>query len=245
MKKLSSNTRSRVALAVLAALGLASNAAAQGGADWIDASAIDGVTNVRQLSDGSVELVLENGETVRVDASDVSVVDGQVMISADAVAGLADAGFFSFANGNALLYGAGAAAAALGIGLGVGLSGDGDDEEEAVQLVGDAGANTLVGSNLGDVLDGQGGDDTLQGLGGDDQLIGGDGNDILDGGAGTDNLDGGTGDDTFITDGLDDINGGDGVDTADFSGRTEGVNVDLDLNTPQPGPASQEGAVLD
>ncbi|MEM1048855.1 MAG: CHRD domain-containing protein, partial [Pseudomonadota bacterium] len=40
------------------------------------------------------------------------------------------------------------------------------------------------------------------------------------------------------------IDAGDGIDTVDFSGFTSGISVDLDLNTPQPGPASQDGALV-
>ena len=40
------------------------------------------------------------------------------------------------------------------------------------------------------------------------------------------------------------IDGGEGIDTLDFSGFTSGIAVDLDLNTPQPGPASQNGALV-
>lgn len=40
------------------------------------------------------------------------------------------------------------------------------------------------------------------------------------------------------------IDGGEGLDTVDFSGFSSGVSVDLDLNTPQPGPASQDGALV-
>ena len=61
----------------------------------------------------------------------------------------------------------------------------------------------------------------------------------VDPGAGTD------GDDTFESDGSFPIDGGEGTDTVDFSGLTEAVNVDLDLNTPTPGPDSQDGAILD
>lgn len=41
------------------------------------------------------------------------------------------------------------------------------------------------------------------------------------------------------------IDGGDGIDTIDLSGQAAGIVIDLDLNTPQPGPASQDGAILD
>ena len=252
MKRNSPKNRNKVMLALLAALGIANKASAEDGVEMVDASAIDGVVDVRQLSDGSVELVLQDGNTARIDASDVVVENGQVLISADAVSALANDGAFAFLGDNALLVGAGVAAAALGIGLGVGLSGDDDDDDEAPAPApapdpnaATDGDDTLTGSAAADTIDGLGGNDSISGLAGDDTLSGGAGNDTLDGGEGADTLDGGDGDDTFITDGADDITGGEGTDTADFSAQTDSVFVDLDLNTPQPGPASQDGAVLD
>lgn len=40
------------------------------------------------------------------------------------------------------------------------------------------------------------------------------------------------------------VDAGEGIDTIDFSNFNEGISVDLDLNTPQPGPASQDGALV-
>ncbi|MDK9697568.1 MAG: hypothetical protein OEL76_14375, partial [Siculibacillus sp.] len=56
-------------------------------------------------------------------------------------------------------------------------------------------------------------------------IIGDTGNDTLTGGAGDDVLTGDLGDDTLA--------GGDGIDTADYSGATSGVTVDLGSATPQ------------
>ncbi|MEM7663445.1 MAG: calcium-binding protein [Pseudomonadota bacterium] len=243
MKKDVSKSRSKVALALLAALGLANKASAEDGTELIEASALEGVAEVRQLSDGSLELVMEDGSVVAVDAGDVAIDNGRIMITADAIASLADAGAFAFLEGNAALIGAGVAATALAVGLGVGLSGDGDDDPEPI--IGTEGDDTLTGSAAADTIDGLGGNDTISGLGGDDTINGGAGNDSIDGGTGSDSLTGGEGDDTFITDAQDNVFGGEGTDTADFSGLTDGVFVDLDTNTPQPGPASQDGAVLD
>ncbi|MEM6410487.1 MAG: hypothetical protein AAF683_03000, partial [Pseudomonadota bacterium] len=78
MKKDVSNSRGKVALALLAALGLAHKANAQDGTELVEASALEGVVEVRQLSDGSIELVLEDGNTVVVEASDVAVDNGRV-----------------------------------------------------------------------------------------------------------------------------------------------------------------------
>ncbi len=57
---------------------------------------------------------------------------------------------------------------------------------EKTDQSGDAGANSLSGSNLDDVIEGNGGADTLTGNDGDDILTGGTGNDSLVGGNGGD-----------------------------------------------------------
>ena len=68
-----------------------------------------------------------------------------------------------------------------------------------VRLNGDAGNDTLTGSNGGDTLGGGAGNDVLAGLGG---------NDSIDGGIGDDNIGGGNGNDTVVGgDGADSING--------------------------------------
>ncbi|MGF1535850.1 MAG: CHRD domain-containing protein [Elainellaceae cyanobacterium] len=69
--------------------------------------------------------------------------------------------------------------------------------------------------------------------------------DIAVGDGAVDTLIGGDGDDILISDGLDTVDGGEGVDTIDLSGLGEGVVIDLDLNTPTPGPETQDGAILD
>lgn len=63
---------------------------------------------------------------------------------------------------------------------------------------GDAGNETLSGTDDADLIFGAGGNDLLQGLGGDDLLNGGAGNDTLDGGTGDDAAFGGAGADTFL-----------------------------------------------
>jgi len=74
-------------------------------------------------------------------------------------------------------------------------------------------------------ITGTDGDDTMNGTTGDDKLAGLGGDDILDGGAGNDMLAGGAGDDTLI--------GGLGQDTAVFRTATNGITVDLTINTAQ------------
>lgn len=102
---------------------------------------------------------------------------------------------------------------------------------------GDAGGNTLLGSNDDNRLYGHGGADILTGLGGDDLLDGGEGNDTLDGGAGADLLiggsgadtvSGGDGDDIIFYDLLDSVDGGAGFDTLYLEG--EGIELDLAQN---------------
>ncbi len=68
----------------------------------------------------------------------------------------------------------------------------------------------VEGTSDDDFLEGGTGNDVIVGGAGADQLSGGDGSDILDGGEGSDVL-----------------NGGDGVDTADYSGASGAVEVDL------------------
>ncbi|NTS66788.1 M10 family metallopeptidase C-terminal domain-containing protein, partial [Sphingomonas sp. HHU CXW] len=72
------------------------------------------------------------------------------------------------------------------------------------------GIENLLGSTFADTLTGDAGANRLDGGAGDDTLSGGDGNDVLVGGAGNDTLLGGA-----------------GIDTADYSGATVGVTVNL------------------
>ncbi len=92
------------------------------------------------------------------------------------------------------------------------LAGSGDD-----RLVGDDGANWLVGNA------------------GDDVLIGKDGPDWLDGGPGNDRMDGGSGDDYYVeTPGsFDRLIDPSGSDTVDFSGATMAIRFSLALSAAQ------------
>ena len=80
----------------------------------------------------------------------------------------------------------------------------------AVTRAGTAIANTIHGGNSGDTLSGLNGNDLLFGRGGNDTLFGGNNNDFLRGGAGADRLDGGA-----------------NIDTADYSDKTQKVEVTL------------------
>lgn len=113
-------------------------------------------------------------------------------------------------------------------------------------ISGTAGNDTLRGTPGNDVICGLGGNDTITGVAGNDTLLGGPGNDVLDGGPGNDVLDGSVGNDRLVgADGSDQLVGGDGsdvlvadagndrmdggpgADTADFSGSTVSVRVNL------------------
>ena len=104
----------------------------------------------------------------------------------------------------------------------------------AGQVLGEEGADTLIGGSEGDdlrggtdadLLVGHGGDDSLGGDAGIDMIFGGDGDDSIDGGtendvlnanAGDDSVYGGSGNDILVgQDGSDFLEGGDGNDTMD------------------------------
>ena len=69
---------------------------------------------------------------------------------------------------------------------------------DAINGVGNEGANELRGNSANNVLIGNRGDDYLAGGEGDDYLAGGEGNDYLEGGSGKDVLHGGSGDDLLV-----------------------------------------------
>ncbi len=104
---------------------------------------------------------------------------------------------------------------------------DGDDAFTATPgndtILAGLGDDEISGGAGNDVIDGGAGDDTLSGDDGNDVLKGGGGDDALSGGAGSDILVGGAGDD--------DLDGGEGVDTADYSGDSAGIVVDLAAGT--------------
>jgi Ca2+-binding RTX toxin-like protein len=122
-----------------------------------------------------------------------------------------------------------------------------------VQLVnvsfvsGEAGGDTIRGSNIGETLFGGDGADTIYGNGGADIIDGGTGNDVLfggseadvvTGGTGDDNIDGGTGNDTLSGgagadileggDGDDILNGGEGIDSVSGSGGSDEIRTQSD-----------------
>ncbi len=83
----------------------------------------------------------------------------------------------------------------------------------STKIIGDNGANTLIGSLLSERLVGRGGDDKIRGKGGNDCVGGGSGNDRIGGGAGDDKVNGGPGRDR--------ISGGTGDDTIRAADRAK------------------------
>jgi Ca2+-binding RTX toxin-like protein len=138
--------------------------------------------------------------------------------------------------------------------VGDGEAGENDNVMDDVEHVfGGAGNDFLSGSQAGNYLAGGAGDDELSGFGGGDLLEGGDGadrvyggddNDTLRGGAGDDRLRGQHGDDTLDGGtGADRLDGGVGVNTADYSARTENLNLFLN-DLPSIISVTSEGDIL-
>ena len=84
-------------------------------------------------------------------------------------------------------------------------------------------ADVLGGGAFADVILAFGSSDIVGSAGGDDVVFGGDGNDHIRAGDGNDWVSGGSG--------LDSLYGGAGIDTADYSEKTEFVEVTLDGST--------------
>jgi len=258
---------SKAALAAVAgAVALSSEAnAAEASLDQLtNIESLNNVTSLRRLDDGRLEVTLETGEIIILGEDDFVEQAGQFLIDAEALA--ANGGVTNIA-----LLALGAGAIVGGVIAATGGDDDDDVDPELVLNVPSEAADSLVGTPGVDTIDGLGGDDSIDGLGGDDTLIGNAGNDTLiggegsdtllggtgsdtltgnagfdtlDGGAGSDALSGGAGDDTLVVDLADTlIDGGDGSDTLDLSTLDSGVRVDLDVDTPNPGPASQIGVI--
>ena len=101
-------------------------------------------------------------------------------------------------------------------------------------LIGGAGDDVLLGSDMADHLYGGQGNDTLRGGGGDDVLEGGDGDDTLQGGAGNDTIKGGGLNCPLTTPAscTAATTANIGINTVDYSDHTEGVVVDLGSTSP-------------
>ncbi|MCU4179722.1 Ig-like domain-containing protein [Bosea sp. BH3] len=95
-------------------------------------------------------------------------------------------------------------------------------------ITGTAGDDVIAAQAGDDEVSGGAGDDVIDGGEGDDTLSGDEGDDLLKGGADDDALFGGVGNDVLIGGAGDDLlDGGDGIDTANYSGDTAGVTVNL------------------
>ncbi|RDJ27004.1 calcium-binding protein [Bosea caraganae] len=104
------------------------------------------------------------------------------------------------------------------------------DADQDNVFLGQGGDDRLEGGRGQDLLDGGDGNDWIEGGADNDMLLGGDGNDVLLGGDGDDALSGGVGADL--------LHGGAGDDTADYSGSSSGVRIDLGLGKGDGGDAS-------
>ncbi|GDY10888.1 hypothetical protein LBMAG52_43760 [Planctomycetia bacterium] len=100
---------------------------------------------------------------------------------------------------------------------------------ETVQILGNGGNDTIIGSELRDNIDGGGGSDSLFGGLSNDSLIGGDGNDRLEGQDGNDSLLGGDGVDSLFGQNGDDSLGG-GLD-GDNDSLVGGTGTDTLVET--------------
>lgn len=87
----------------------------------------------------------------------------------------------------------------------------------------------------GEFFSGNGGNDFIDGGGGNDFIQGNDGNDTLRGGAGSDTLAGGAGDDDMDGGVITDLINYSDLNTADYSGSTGGIVMNLDTGEVQDG----------
>ncbi len=205
------NTASKAALiAAAGAVALTNEAyAAENEAQLVDVATLNNVVSTRRLEDGSLEIVLENGEVVRLTSDSFIEKAGQFLLTPDALS--------EFTDGNGtIMIGAGVAALA---GIALAVSGGDDDGVAPIPVnpnLPTAGDDVIQGSANNDTISGLAGNDTINGLGGNDTLTGDEGNDTLDGGSGNDTLLGRAGSDTLRGgDGDDILAGGGGVDSID------------------------------
>ncbi len=118
--------------------------------------------------------------------------------------------------------------------LGTGLGGDaeGDTFTSIEKIIGSAYDDVVVGSDTAEQFVGGDGNDYLSGEAGNDVLEGGVGDDTLMGGAGDDILLGGVGADI--------LNGGEGIDQVNYASSTEGVIIDLEVQSGWQGDAAND-----
>jgi RTX calcium-binding nonapeptide repeat (4 copies) len=115
--------------------------------------------------------------------------------------------------------------------------GGGNDSADAsllvfpMQMQGESGDDTLIGSGARDIIEGDGGDDHIDGRAGDDDLFGNAGHDVIIGGPGFDNMKGGLNTDTIFADdnNVETVDCGDGLfDGKDTADMDTGAVADLD-----------------
>lgn len=149
--------------------------------------------------------------------------DGQDYLSGDEGADILDGGAndAGIKNGDYADYTTSSEAIDVSLFEGEGFEGDaaGDTLINIENVNGSLFGDYIEGDNLANLLSGNDGDDEIVGLGGNDILFGGNGDDILSGDGGDDILIGGKGADL--------LEGGEGFDTADYSGASEGVLINM------------------
>mgnify|MGYP001792535410 FL=1 len=190
---------------------------------FVSAVMIAGVSEVRVLEDGSIELILQNGEIMVVSADMVEMRDGVPFVALDALEDFSAAaravapidGASELGGDSGVLIAVLGAAVVGSVVLAV--SGGGDDDDAPIEV--DPNVPTGLSDNIqgtagNDTIDALAGDDTVSGLAGDDSLSGNDGNDTLIGGDGNDTLSGDAGNDRLEGNaGNDELFGGSGADT--------------------------------
>jgi len=144
-------------VAAAGAVALSSEAhAAETEAQMTNVASLNNVVSTRRLEDGTLEVVLENGEVVRLGADSFVEKAGQFLLTPDALA--------EFTDGNGiLLIGLGAAAIAA---IAIAASGDGDDAPAPIVVdpnLPTAGNDVIQGTPNADTINGLAGDDTISG----------------------------------------------------------------------------------
>lgn len=184
-----------------------------------------GVTDIREVSGGRVQITTSNGTDVFERIESFEFTDGT--LSLPQVLGLRDGLTLSGRVSNDVLSGGTGDDTLSGAAGNDRLSGGtgndavtGDDGRDT--LSGGEGDDLVSGGRGDDAVSGDIGNDTLWGGAGDDTVSGGTGNDVLEGGAGNDNLTGGAGNDRLI--------GGLGNDTINGQGGTDTAIIDVRIN---------------
>lgn len=190
------------------------NTALVNGTNLADTITIGMTGGALTISAGASTLIV-NGQVQNI------VVDGRAGDDSITVGDVSGTGFFKLdvrgGDGNDTLTAAGATIGTV-----------------RLSLSGDAGNDTLVGSNGNDTLDGGAGNDAANGGDGNDTILGGTGNDQIGGGLGNDVINGGDGNDFANGDagndrvtggvGNDSLKGGDGADTLDGQAGDDNLN---------------------